>query len=147
MPAIPVLRRARAVALAAACIGVAPCLQDAHAAGTFDGAWSVTLTCQTGPDGAYSYTFHFPATVVDGVLHGERGDKGRGGWFTLDGKIEPDGSSTLIGQGLTSAPGYSVGHLDPRTPYEYTVSAHFGPASGTGSRTTTRQCDFVFVKQ
>ncbi|HEV3430197.1 MAG TPA: hypothetical protein VG320_20145 [Paraburkholderia sp.] len=147
MPAIHLRRRARAAALAVACVGVAPAVQSVHAAGKFDGSWSVTLTCQTGPDGAYSYTFHFPATVVDGVMHGERGDKGRGGWFMLDGKIEPDGSSMLIGQGLTSAPGYSVGHLDPRTPYEYTVSAHFDPTSGTGSRTTTRQCDFVFVKQ
>ncbi|WP_042298399.1 hypothetical protein [Paraburkholderia bannensis] len=146
MPAIHVRRHARAAALLGIVCG-ALLTQPAQSAGKFDGTWSVTLTCQTGPDGAYSYTFHFPATVVDGVLHGERGDKGRGGWFTLDGKIEPDGSSTLIGQGLTSAPGYSVGHLDPRTPYEYSVSAHFDAASGTGSRTTTRQCDFVFVKQ
>ncbi len=147
MPAIPLRRGANAALLAAAFAGAALCMQSARAAGKFDGTWSVTLTCQTGPDGAYSYTFHFPATVVDGVLHGERGNKGRGGWFTLDGKIEPDGSSTLIGQGLTSAPGYTVGHMDPLTPYEYNVSAHFDAASGTGSRTTTRQCDFVFVKQ
>ncbi|MBB3260798.1 hypothetical protein F4827_005573 [Paraburkholderia bannensis] len=147
MPAIHLRRGARAAVLAAAFAGASPCMQGARATGKFDGTWSVTLTCQTGPDGAYSYTFHFPATVVDGVLHGERGNKGRGGWFTLDGKIEPDGGSTLIGQGLTSAPGYTVGHMDPLTPYEYNVSAHFDAASGTGSRTTTRQCDFVFVKQ
>jgi hypothetical protein len=147
MPAIHVRRCARAAVLAVAFASTAPGMQGARAAGKFDGTWSVTLTCQTGPDGAYSYTFHFPATVVDGVLHGERGNKGRGGWFTLDGKIEPDGGSTLIGQGLTSAPGYTVGHMDPLTPYEYNVSAHFDAASGTGSRTTTRQCDFVFVKQ
>jgi hypothetical protein len=147
MPAIHVRRCARAAVLAVAFAATAPGMQGARAAGKFDGTWSVTLTCQTGPDGAYSYTFHFPATVVDGVLHGERGNKGRGGWFTLDGKIEPDGGSTLIGQGLTSAPGYTVGHMDPLTPYEYNVSAHFDASSGTGSRTTTRRCDFVFVKQ
>ncbi len=147
MPANPNRQRTRLASWLAALALFAFAAQNALAAGKFDGTWSVTLTCATGPDGAYSYTFHFPATVVDGVMHGERGDKGRGGWFTLDGKIEPDGAATLLGQGLTSAPGYSVGHLDPRTPYEYNVSAHFDAASGTGSRTTTRQCDFVFVKQ
>ncbi|WP_322047721.1 hypothetical protein [Paraburkholderia sp. J67] len=148
MPALHLWRHARAAALAVALSGLAAlATQDATAAGKFDGTWNVTLTCETGPDGAWSYTYFFPATVVEGVLHGERGVKDRGGWFKLDGKIEPDGTATLIGQGLTNAPGYVVGHLDPHTPYEYQVSAHFDATSGTGSRTTTRKCDFVFAKQ
>ncbi len=120
---------------------------DAQAAGPFDGAWNVTLNCPTAPDNTLSYTWQFPATVVQGVLHGEHGVKDGGGWLTLDGKIEPDGSSTLMANGLTNAPAYAVGHPQPRTPYTYEVSAHFDAASGSGQRTTTRHCDFVFVKQ
>ncbi len=120
---------------------------DAQAAGPFDGAWNVTLNCPTAPDNTLSYTWQFPATVVQGVLHGEHGVKDGGSWLTLDGKIEPDGSSTLMANGLTNAPAYAVGHPQPRTPYTYEVSAHFDAASGSGQRTTTRHCDFVFVKQ
>ncbi len=120
---------------------------DAQAAGPFDGAWNVTLNCPTAPDNTLSYTWQFPATVVQGVLHGEHGVKDGGGWLTLDGKIEPDGSSTLMANGLTNTPAYAVGHPQPRTPYTYEVSAHFDAASGSGQRTTTRHCDFVFVKQ
>lgn len=135
------------MAILGACVISLGYALDAQAAGPFDGTWNVTLNCETAPDKAFSYTWQFPATVVQGVLHGEHGVKDRGGWLTLDGKIEPDGSSTLTANGLTNSPAYAVGHPDPRTPYTYEVSAHFDAASGSGQRTTTRHCDFVFVKQ
>lgn len=134
-------RYARASALAAGFAASA-----ALGAGTFDGDWTVSLTCATTPDGAYSYNYQFPAHVRENVLHGEHGKQNAGGWLVLDGTIGPDGNARLRANGLTNAPIFSVGHEDRLTPYSYEVSAHFDATSGTGSRLTGRQCDFVFAK-
>jgi len=115
-----------------------------HAAGTFDGDWNVTLTCPKGAGGASGYRYQFPAQIQENVLHGEHGVRDAAGWLTLDGKLEPDGSATLIAQGLTSAP---QGRADRTTPYRYDVSAQFDATTGSGSRTTTRKCDVVFIKE
>ncbi len=139
-------RAMRGAALCVAGLACALVAFDARAAGSFDGIWNVTLTCPAAPDGAWGYTFRFPAQVQENVLHGEHGEKDQGGWLRLDGKIEPDGSATLVAQGLTNAPAYTVGRVDKKTPYTYEVSAHFDAASGSGSRTTRRRCDLVFVK-
>jgi hypothetical protein len=128
------------------CASVA-CGPAAHAAGTFDGDWNATLTCPKAPDGAWGYTYQFPVEIQENVLHGEHGVRDAAGWLTLDGKIEPDGSATLVAQGLTNAPPYAVGHVDKKTPYTYEVAAQFDAASGSGSRTTARKCDIVFVKE
>ncbi len=146
---VRIMRRARiGIAMMTACAAWFGGALDAHAAGKFDGAWHVTLNCATtpSPDHAVSYTYQFPATVVEGVLHGEHGAKKQRGWLALDGKIEPDGVATLVANGLTNSPEHALGHPSPRTPYSYQVSAHFDAASGSGQRTTARQCDFVFVK-
>jgi hypothetical protein len=115
-------------------------------AGSFDGDWSVSLTCAPTPDGAYSYNYQFPAQVKDNVLHGEHGKENAGGWLALDGTIGADGSAKLRANGLSNAPVFAVGHVDRLTPYSYEVDAHFDASSGTGSRLTGRRCDFVFSK-
>ena len=129
--------------------GVALCISlagtaIAHAAGTFDGDWNVTLTCPKVAGGASGYRYQFPAEIQENVLHGDHGMRDAAGWLTLDGKLEPDGSATLVAQGLTSSP---PGRADRQTPYTYEVSAQFDATTGSGSRTTTRKCDVVFFKE
>ena len=127
----------------AVCLGISA-MGTAHAAGTFDGDWNVTLTCPKVAGGASGYRYQFPAEIQENVLHGEHGVRNAAGWLTLDGKLEPDGSGTLIAQGLTSSP---QGRADRNTPYRYDVSAQFDATTGSGSRTTMRKCDVVFIKE
>ncbi len=131
-----------AVQSIAVCAGLAGA-PAAHAAGTFDGDWNVTLTCPKGADGASGYRYQFPVEIQQNVLHGEHGERDSRGWLALDGKLEPDGSATLVAQGLTA----SSPHANTQAPYSYEVSAQFDATSGSGSRTTSRKCDFVFVKE
>jgi hypothetical protein len=126
---------------AAVCAGLAV-MTAAHAAGTFDGDWNVTLTCPKDAAGASGYTYRFPVEIQQSVLHGEHGTQGAGGWLTLEGTIEPDGSATLLAQGLANSPAHTPG----KTPYAYEVNAQFDAASGSGSRRSMRKCDFVFAK-
>ncbi|MCP3709713.1 hypothetical protein M3I54_22480 [Paraburkholderia sp. CNPSo 3274] len=130
----------------AVCAGLAG-TPAAHAAGTFDGDWNVTLTCPKAIDGTSGYRYQFPAEIQQNVLHGEHGERDAGGWLTLDGKLEPDGSATLVAQGLAAPSPYATGHANTKAPYSYEVSAQFDATSGSGSRTTARKCDFVFVKE
>ena len=60
----------------------------------FDGAWDTVLSCENTA-GAQGYSFKFPSVVKDGVLHGEKGTKGKPGWLQLDGKILTDGSAKI----------------------------------------------------
>ncbi|SDC79893.1 hypothetical protein [Paraburkholderia lycopersici] len=134
--------------LIAQCSAVCASLAGApavDAAGTFDGDWSVTLTCPKA-DGASGYTYRFPAEIQENVLHGERGARDAGGWLTLDGKLEPDGSGTLVAQGLATSTPHAIGRMDKPSPYTYEVSTQFDATSGSGSRTGMRKCGFVFVK-
>ncbi|WP_322032200.1 hypothetical protein [Paraburkholderia sp. J76] len=116
----------------------------ARAADTFDGEWNVTLTCPQGADGTSGYRYQFPAQIQQNVLHGEHGERDAAGWLTLDGKLEPDGSATLVAKGLAARAGR---HTNTKVPYSYEVSAQFDATSGSGSRTTARKCDLVFVKE
>jgi hypothetical protein len=136
---------ARTLTLIANCVAVCAglaAMPAAHAAGTFDGDWNVTLTCPKDPASRSGYTYRFPVEIQQSMLHGEHGTPGAGGWLTLDGTIEPDGSATLIARGLANSPA----HANGATPYSYEVSAQFDAASGSGSRTSIRKCEFVFSK-
>ena len=138
------------LALAVQCIAVCAGLAGtsaAHAAGSFDGDWNVTLTCPKGAVGTSGYRYQFPVEIQENVLHGEHGERNAGGWLTLDGKLEPDGSATLVAQGLTPSTSHGMRRANTKAPYTYEVSAQFDATSGSGSRTTARKCDLVFVKE
>ncbi|QGZ66111.1 hypothetical protein [Paraburkholderia acidisoli] len=122
------------------------CATGASAAGAYDGVWNVTLTCPAARDGAKAYTVHFPVLVGDSVLHGDHGEPNAAGWLALDGRIEPDGSATLVAQGISNADARAARRARKGTPYSYEVSAHFDATSGSGSRTTARRCHLVFVR-
>jgi len=112
----------------------------------FDGNWIVTLTCAAMSDGTKGYTFTFPATVHGGQLHGEHGTRGQGAWLEVDGPIQPDGSATLLVNGLTNRVDYTVGRLATGTPYSYHVLARFGAGSGQGERVEARACNLRFTR-
>ncbi len=113
---------------------------------TYDGYWGVSLVCPNDPGGATGYDLEFRAEVKDNVFHGQYGVPGTAGSFSLDGKIEPDGSALMDIKGLTGQAFRSVGHVPPNSPYGYGVTAHFDGSQGTGSRVGGRACRFSFVK-
>jgi hypothetical protein len=111
----------------------------------FDGAWNTTLSC-SNYGGALGYSFHFPATVKDGVLHGEKGTKGHAGWLQIDGTIAPDGAAKLYADGLVGASEAAVGARPAGTQYGYHIEAKFTDDSGKGKRVEGRPCEVVFTR-
>jgi hypothetical protein len=114
--------------------------------GRFDGVWTTILSCGNS-NGALGYSFEFPATVKDGVLHAEKGTSGQPGWLRLDGKILEDGSADLYANGIVGAAPFAVGQRPAGTEYGYHVAARFSETSGTGQRVEGRPCTVVFTKR
>ena len=78
-------------------------------ASSFDGAWSVLQVCDSTEEGARRYTWRYDATVKHGHLVGQYRLKGQRPSLTLEGKVEPDGSATLIAEGLSAGSDCSDG--------------------------------------
>jgi hypothetical protein len=116
---------------------------DAH---RFDGAWVATISC-SAVSGAQAYVVRITSQVNDGVFHGQRGTEGKPGWWTLDGKIESDGSSDLYAQLLVASSAATIGTVPVGTEVDYHIRAHFDGSSGTGSRVDLRPCEFGAFKQ
>ena len=123
-----------------------PTFAQSPAASAFDGVWSVNLVCSDTADGARGYTFNFIAQVTAGVLHGEHGTAGTASWLTIDGRILPDGTSTLSAHGLTGSPEASVGRVRQLTPFRFTAAARFDTRHGSATRNETRPCTLQFLK-
>jgi hypothetical protein len=111
----------------------------------FDGVWNTILSC-TNTNGALGYSFEFPSTVKDDVLHGEKGKQGEPGWLQLDGRIQPDGAADLYASGLVGAAPYAVGQRPAGTAYGYHVDARFSGDSGSGHRIEGRPCSVQFSR-
>ena len=119
---------------------------------TFDGTWSVTIDFHEyiNPDGstARATVKSFPVKIKNGVLHGELGTRGAPDWYSLDGKIEANGSAILR---TTGKPEYTASTTHPRSsvPYEYQVIAHFDDRQGTGKSigNPPRVRIFTFVEE
>jgi hypothetical protein len=91
---------------------------------------------------------HFDGTWdTDGVLHGEKGTKGKPGWLQLDGKILTDGSAKIYAEGLVGAADAAVGHRPAGTQYGYHIEAKFSEDSGNGKRVEGRACTVAFEKK
>jgi hypothetical protein len=138
----------RRLMLRYAAVGVAflAALSQANGAQSFDGYWGVSLDCPNDPGGATGYNLEFRAEVKDNVLHGQYGAPGTAGSFSLDGKIQSDGSASMDVKGRTGEAFRSVGRVPPNSPYGYGVTAHFEGSQGTGSRVGGRVCRFRFTK-
>lgn len=112
----------------------------------FDGIWDTVLSCENAGS-AMGYSFKFPSIVKDGVLHGEKGTKGKPGWLQLDGKILSDGTSNIYADGLVGAADAAVGHRPAGTQYGYHIDAKFSDDAGTGKRVEGRACSVTFTKK
>ena len=112
----------------------------------FDGAWDTVLSCENTA-GAQGYSFKFQSVVKDGVLHGEKGSKGKPGWLQLDGKILTDGSAKIYADGLVGAAEVAVGHRPAGTQYGYHIEAKFSDDSGNGKRVEGRAYTATFEKK
>jgi len=113
----------------------------------FDGLWNVDLVCPT--EGvAGGYTFHFPAQISHGVIHGEYGTQGEPGSLMIEGQINGEGLGLLKAAGRTGRREHNVEsfkNADPGTPYKYPITARFEDTAGTGSRADgLRTCNYTF---
>jgi hypothetical protein len=113
----------------------------------FDGLWNVDLVCPT--EGvAGGYTFHFPAQISHGVIHGEYGTLGEPGSLLIEGQINAEGSGLLKAAGRTGRREHNIQSFkdaDPGTPYKYPITARFEESAGTGSRADgLRTCNYTF---
>lgn len=111
----------------------------------FDGTWDTTMTCQAG-NGFTGYIYKFSSEIKDGQYHGQQGTDGKPGWFTLDGRIGPDGTAALIGRGVIASSATAPGNAPIGTPFAYGISAQFQSAAGVGKRNEGRACSLTFVK-
>jgi hypothetical protein len=112
----------------------------------FDGLWQTTLSC-TNADGALGYSFRFPSTVKNGLLHGEKGTAHEAGWLRIDGSLSSDGKANLYVEGLVGAAPFAVGQRPAGTPYGYHVDAQFSPDRAEGHRVEGRACTVVWVRE
>jgi len=125
------------------CLNAASAEDDAKG---FDGTWDTTVSC-SNTEGALGYSYQFSSTVKDGVLHGEKGDKGKPGWFELDGKILPDGTMKIYAKGLVGAQEVAVGHRPRGSAFGYHIEGKFSEKEGTGKRVEGRPCEIDFAKK
>lgn len=109
----------------------------------FDGTWDTIYSCENS-SGALGFSYRFDSVVKADVLHGEKGDRGKPGWFQLDGKIEADGAARFYGDGLVGAKEAAVGHRPAGTRYGFHVDAKFTGDAGSGKRVEGRPCTFEF---
>jgi hypothetical protein len=112
----------------------------------FDGLWQTTLSC-TNDSGALGYSFRFPSTVKNGVLHGEKGTAHEAGWLQIDGSLRPDGVADLYVEGLVGAAPFAVGQRPAGTPYGYHVDARFSLDHAEGHRVEGRPCTVVWTRE
>jgi hypothetical protein len=112
----------------------------------FDGIWAVAIDCPAHGRAA-GYTRKLSGQVKDGVLLAQQGIEGRPDSLTLKGKIQPDGSASIEGRGISNDPRYTVDNAATGTPYAYRAVAHFEGSRGTGSKTDIRPCSLTFTRQ
>jgi hypothetical protein len=125
-----------------------PALQPSMSAPTraFDGAWAITFSCAPFA-GALGYSYRVAAQVSDGLLHGEKGEKGKPGWLTIDGKIGADGSlNSVYVDSLVGASQVAVGNVPRGTEFGYHIAGKLNGLSGTANRVEGRPCTLDFAK-
>jgi hypothetical protein len=128
-------------------LGAPPGLQSSRrlAVGPFDGTWVTQVDCpKAGPAGAFSILVD--ADVKDGVFHGEKGNKGKAGWFLLDGRVESDGTVELVARGIVNSSFLAAGNVPVGTEYGYRIAGRLVGSKGTGERVGGRSCKVTFSK-
>ena len=131
----------------AAAIVPAPSLAPKTTRGGYDGDWNVIVFCPPSGGGRKSYSKVLVGVISNGSFRAEGGSAGTPGWLLMDGKINPDGTATLVAKGLTASPKATLNNLKAGSPFGYTVTAKFDERSGTGNRNENRPCTVTFTKR
>jgi len=118
----------------------------AQSAGTFDGKWTTVVSCPAA-EGAGSFTLLVDAEVKDGVFSGEKGDKGKPGWFSLNGKVQPDGAVEIFARGIVHSSRLAAGNVPVGTAYGYPIIGRLEGTKGSGARQGGRPCSVTFTKE
>jgi hypothetical protein len=118
----------------------------AQSAGSFDGRWTTVVSC-TAAHGAESFTILVDAEVKNGVFSGEKGEKGKPGWYSLNGKVQSDGAVQIFARGIVPSSRLAAGNVPVGTPYGYPIAGRLEGAKGTGTRQGGRPCSVTFTKQ
>ena len=135
------------IVLAAPSPQPAPAPSTAAAARGSDGAWAITISCPA-IGSALGYSYRVAAQITEGLLHGEKGEKGKPGWLTIDGKIGADGSlNSVYVDSLVGASQVAVGNVPRGTEFGYHIAGTLNGASGSASRVEGRPCTLDFAKQ
>jgi hypothetical protein len=119
---------------------------NAQSAGPYDGKWTTIVTCPPA-EGAGSFTLLVDADVKGGVFSGEKGDKGKPGWFSLTGNVLPDGTVQLVARGIVNSARLAAGNVPVGTQYGYPVTGRLEGSKGTGARQGGRPCSVTFAKE
>ena len=122
-------------------------MSAAHAAGAFDGRWSVVKSCPAAQDGAKGYTWRFDASVANDVMHGQYNPSRSPGSMSLDGRIGPDGAALLSETITTGDTDYNVGRVAPGRTYTITINVQFTGDRGAGTQTEVRPCSMTFARR
>ncbi|HEX9208971.1 MAG TPA: caspase family protein [Bradyrhizobium sp.] len=110
----------------------------------FDGTWIGKETCESRPPFAEGF-YQYALRVKDGVLHVAFGDEGKPGSTVYDGRIEADGSASILVKGI-------IGENDPLrrpagSPYQYKIALALKDSRGAGVRTeSARPCRMELSK-
>ena len=115
-------------------------------AGSFDGKWTTVVSCPAA-EGAGSFTLLVDADVKAGVFSGEKGDKGKPGWYSLTGKVGSDGAVEIFARGIVPSSRLAAGNVPVGTAYGYPITGRLEGAKGTGARQGGRPCSVTFTKQ
>ncbi len=118
----------------------------AQSASPFDGKWTTVVSCPAA-EGAGSFTLLVDADVKDGVVGGEKGEKGKPGWYSLNGKVQSDGAVELFARGIVPSSRLAGGNVPVGTAYGYPITGRLDGTKGTGARKGGRPCSVTFTKQ
>ena len=111
----------------------------AQSAGRFDGTWTTLVACpKAGPAG--SFTFLVDADVKGGVFNGEKGDKGKPGWFLLNGKVQSDGAVEIFARGIVNSKIIGGGERSLGHGIRLSVTGRLEGSKGIDARVGGRPC-------
>ncbi len=138
--------------ISVALLGAASLLQAQQnpATTSFDGRWSVTLSCEDTRDQmglVKGYEFTFDATVTNGRLEASYASPRSASRLALSGVVAADGALEIRARGSTGNVQYSVGRVAEGTRYDYTLVGKLEGDRGHAVRRELRPCSALFVRQ
>ena len=78
---------------------------------------------------------------------GEKGEKGKPGWYSLNRKVQSDGTVEIFARGIVPSSRLAAGNVPVGTPYGYPITGRLEGTKGTGARKGGRPCSVTFTKQ